>query len=375
MNKEKLSTYISVIFFSCLVFVLASCGEGGSSSSSTLPTARGASGEVILVMDSALWQGELGDELRETFLKAMPGLPQAEPYFSVKYVDPFKLNKVLRNAKNMLFVATLDNESVAGKKMKSYFTQSSVERIEEDPNLFQFSKKNQFARGQEVLFLFGQSDEALIENLQNNRKEIRHHFHEIEIERLQDKLYQTNEKRDLSRTLLQEQSFYLRVPYGYEKVPLEEGVEDFVWVRNLGDEADRSVFVAYKDYTSEEAFTPENILNFREEIFSEQNLSDDTAVFMTHQSWSSSPLVEFDTVNFNGKYAIEARGQWKLSNDSRGGPFLSYTFVDEESGRLYYIEGFVYRPNEDKRDFIREIEAILKTFRTPDEMEEKQATS
>ncbi|MDF9795149.1 hypothetical protein OKW21_000412 [Catalinimonas alkaloidigena] len=371
MDKKKLSSYITPFLLSCLIVTVTACSEsGGSSSLDTLPIARGASGELLLVMDSALWQSELGDELRQTFLKAMPGLPQAEPYFSVRYIDPFKLNKVLRSAKNMLFVATLDNQSIAGKKMKSFFTQSSVDRIESDPNLYQFSKKNQFARGQEVLFLFGQSDEALIENLKDNRKEIRNHFHEIEIDRLQSNLYKANERRTINRTLLEKEGFYIRVPYGYEQVP-KKNTEDFVWIRSLGDEVDKSVFVAYKEYTSEEAFKPENILDFREEM-SKKYLADDSTVHMTIQS---EIPIEFDTVNFNGKYAIEARGLWKLNNNSMGGPFLSYTFVDEESGRLYYIEGFIYSPGKQKRPFIREIEAILHTFRTASEMEKKQATS
>jgi hypothetical protein len=374
VNTRKLLSYFASVFFLALLLIISSCGENGEDSSESLPIARGAAGELLLVMDSTLWQGELGDELRQTFLKAMPGLPQPEPYFSVRYVDPFKLNRVLRSAKNMLFVATLDNETTGGRKMRSYFTQSSVERIAEDPNLFQFSKQNQFARGQEVLFLFGTSDDALIKNLQENREEIRNHFHEVEIERLQKSLYKTNERKKLNNSLLENKGFQVRVPVGYQQVPVKDS-ENFVWLRNLGDEADRSIFVAYKDYTSEEAFKPENILDFREEIFSDQNISDDSTVYMTHQSWSSTPLVEFDTVNFNGKYAIEARGSWKLSNDSRGGPFLSYTFVDEESDRLYYIEGFVYRPNENKRDFVREVEAILKTFKTADEVNGKQATS
>ncbi|WPP49425.1 DUF4837 family protein [Catalinimonas niigatensis] len=374
MNTKKLPLYLVSVLFLGLLVMFSACGSN-EGSSDTLPIARGSAGELLLVMDSASWQSELGDELRETFLKAMPGLPQAEPYFSVRYVDPFKLNRVLRSAKNMLFVATLNNETIGGRKMRSFFTEASVERIEEDPNLYQFSKKNQFARGQEVLFLFGTSDDALIENLQNNREEIRNHFHKVEINRLQESLYKVNEKRKLSNSFLKENGFYFRVPFGYEEVPLEKDNENFVWVRNLGDIADRSIFVAYKDYDSEEAFKPENILDFREEIFSNRDISDDTTVYMTHQSWSSTPLVEFDTVNFNGKYAIEARGQWKLSNDSRGGPFISYTFVDEETGRLYYIEGFVYRPSENKRDFVREVEAILKTFKTSGETNQKQATS
>jgi len=46
-----------------------------------------------------------------------------------------------------------------------------------------------------------------------------------------------------------------------------------------------------------------------------------------------------------------------------GGPFLSYTFKDEESGRLIVIEGFSYTPSAKKRDFVFELEAILKTVR------------
>ena len=371
MTHKKIPLYTLALFLSGLFLSLTGCEPGSSDSSDTLPTARGASGEVVLVMDSASWQGELGDELRETFLKAMPGLPQPEPYFSVRYVDPFKLNKVLRNAKNMLFVATLNNDSRGGRKMRNYFTDASIERIQSDPNLFQFSKKNQFARGQQVLFLFGTSDDALIQNLRNNRKEVRNHFHRVEIDRLQRNLYQANERRAVNRNLLEEEGFYVRVPYGYEPVPLDHEPENFTWIRNLGDDVDKSIVIAYEDYTTEDVFTPEGIMDLRKRVM-RNNIRDDSTTYMTVQDLVP---VEFDTINFNGKYAIEARGLWKMSNNSMGGPFLSYTFVDEESGRLYYIEGFVYSPGKQKRPSIREVEAILKTFKTPDEVKTTKATS
>lgn len=371
MTYLKTSKYVLALSFLGLFTFLTACEPGSSDPSDTLPTARGASGEVVLVMDSVAWQGELGDELRQTFLKAMPGLPQPEPYFSVRYVDPFKLNKVLRNAKNMLFVATLENKSRAGRRMRNYFTESSIQRIEEDPNLFKLGKSNQFARGQEVLFLFGTTEEALIENLKNNRKEVRNHFHSVEIDRLQQNLYKANEQRSVNRNLLEDEGFYLRVPYGYELVPLDHSPENFFWLRNLGDEVDKSVVVAYENYTSEDAFTPEGIMQLRRRVM-RQNIRDDSTTYMTTQDLVP---VEFDTVNFNGKYAIEARGLWKMSNNSMGGPFLSYTFVDEETNRLYYIEGFVYSPGKQKRPSVREVEAIIKTFKTPNEVEKKQATS
>ena len=371
MIKAFLTRYIFLFVSVVLILNLTACEPGTSDPSDSLPTARGASGEVVLVMDSASWQGELGDELRQTFLKAMPGLPQPEPYFSVRYVDPFKLNKVLRNAKNMLFVATLNNNSMAGRKMRSYFTDSSIKRIEENPDLFRFSKKNQFARGQQVLFLFGTSDDALIENLKNNRKDVRNHFHQVEIDRLQKSLYRANERRTINRELLKDEGFYLRVPYGYEIVPLDHQPEDFIWIRNLGEDVDKSIVVASKNYTSEQEFTPEGISDFRRRIM-RRNIRDDSTTYMTVQDLVP---VEYDTVNFNGKYAIEARGLWKMSNNSMGGPFLSYTFVDQETGRIYYVEGFVYSPGKQKRPSVREVEAILKTFKTPSEIQTKEATS
>ncbi len=371
MIREFLMRYIFPCVSVILILNLTACEPRTSDPSDTLPTARGASGEVVLVMDSAYWRGELGDELRQTFLKAMPGLPQPEPYFSVRYVDPFKLNKVLRNAKNMLFVATLNNNSMAGRKMRSYFTDSSIKRIEENPDLFRFSKKNQFARGQQVLFLFGTSDDALIENLRNNRKDVRNHFHQVEIDRLQKSLYQANERRTINRNLLEDEGFYLRVPYGYEIVPLDHQPEDFIWIRNLGKDVDKSIVVASKNYTSEQEFTPEGISDFRRRIM-RRNIIDDSTTYMTVQDLVP---VEYDTVNFNGKYAIEARGLWKMSNNSMGGPFLSYTFADEETGRIYYVEGFVYSPGKQKRPSVREVEAILKTFKTPSEIQTPEARS
>ncbi len=60
---------------------------------------------------------------------------------------------------------------------------------------------------------------------------------------------------------------------------------------------------------------------------------------------------------------METRGLWKLKNNSRGGPFLSYIFVDEPTNRLYYLEGFIMGPGVDKkREFMRQLEAILTSF-------------
>lgn len=362
--------FIYILFVYSLLMLSCNGEQGDADNSSALPKARGAAGEVVLVMDSVAWKGELGDEVRETFMKAVPGLPQPEPYFDLRYVDPSKLNSVLRSARNMLYVTTLDNDSPAGRKIRSYFTESSIKRIQEDPDLFMYPKSNEFARGQEVLYLFGETKEELINNLEKNRERVRNFFSKVERERLQKNLYKAKEEKSISKHLLKKHQFNIRIPFGYELVPLEEG-ENFVWIRQLGQEVDKSVVVYYEDYTSEEAFKPDNIIALRNRI-TEKYIADSETVHMVLQE---QVPVEFDTVNFNGKFAVEARGLWKLNNNSMGGPFLSYTFVDENLGRLYYLEGFVYSPGEKKRPHIREIETILHTFRTEAEYKEKNSTS
>ena len=334
-----------------------------STTQSNLPQARGASGEIILVMDSAAWENELGDELRQTFMEAMPGLPQGEPYFDLRYVSPFKLNSVLRSAKNMIFVTTLDNQNPGGKRMQRFFTKNSLDRIQQEPGLYMFARQDEYARGQEVLHLFGKTQSDLVNNLRENRKKIRQQFEETMLERITQNIYKSNEQRPVSEHLLKEHGFSIRIPYGYEQVPLNDSVKNFVWLRQL-DEVDKSIVITYKDYTSEEAFSPDNILAFRHQQLGRYIVADGPSTYMTLQD---SSLVEFDTVTFEGKFAVEARGLWRMNNVYMGGGFLSYTFVDEAQDRLYYIEGFLYSPSKKKRPSIRELEAILRTFRTVEE--------
>lgn len=371
-----LHTYLRSFLFSILITALFIACEGGGSDSkdSTLPSARGAAGEVILVMDSSSWQGALGDELREVFMKAVPGLPQSEPYFDLRYVNPFKLNDVLRSAKNMIFVTTLDNSSQTGQRMRGFFTENSLNRIQSDPNFFSYPVNNVYARGQKNLYLFGVSEEVLLDNLKANRDQVRQYFTDAERARITQALYNSGERKGLERQLLQKHNVYLRVPSGYDLVPMEDTVEQFVWIRQLGQtgEADKSIIITYKEYTSEALFEPDSIMQFRQERLGKYIADEDPPANMTTQELEP---ITYDTLNFEGKFAVEARGLWKLSNNTMGGPFLGYAFVDETLNRFYYIEGYVYLPGKNKRTQIQEIETILRTFQTETEYREKQPSS
>ena len=60
-------------------------------------------------------------------------------------------------------------------------------------------------------------------------------------------------------------------------------------------------------------------------------------------------------------YTIELRGKWRVENDFMAGPFTSYTFCNLQKNKLITIEGYVYYPNKEKRNFMRQLQAICRS--------------
>lgn len=337
-----------------------SCGGDGKKSTSFLPKASGQAGEVLLVMDTSLRNSGLGEALRQTFEGSAPGLPRPEPRFTVRHIDPNAFNSVLKSATNIIIVATLDLNTTASQRVKGYFTPGSLKTINEDPNRFMFANKDEFARGQQVLYLFGKEAAVLQGHVENNMERLRAFFDNKEAARLLTTLYKANEGVGISNQMKKDHGCSIRIPNGYQLVLTEPG---FMWMRNPGGEIDRNLFVAYKPYFSQEEFKHEQIIAFRNEIareylFDDPEISDSYVVTETE----NIPPISSEMTFLEG-FGVETKGLWKTNNYSMGGPFLSYTFVDEENGRLFYIEGFLYSPGKDQRELMREMEVVLKTFK------------
>ncbi|PKP27474.1 MAG: DUF4837 domain-containing protein, partial [Bacteroidetes bacterium HGW-Bacteroidetes-19] len=71
----------------------------------------------------------------------------------------------------------------------------------------------------------------------------------------------------------------------------------------------------------------------------------------------------YNPIQVKSKNGMELRGLWESVGDYMGGPFYSFTFVDAKGTYCVTIDGFVYAPEETKRDFLREVEAIVKSVR------------
>ena len=73
---------------------------------------------------------------------------------------------------------------------------------------------------------------------------------------------------------------------------------------------------------------------------------------------------------------MQTRGLWRMTADLMGGPFVRYTFYDTAQQRLYIFFGMIYAPQHrfrgQKREFLRQIEVIARTFRTAAQVEAEE---
>jgi hypothetical protein len=352
------------IFFSLsLTFIicLTSCSSNEKKSDSMLPAASGRAGEMIVVIDSSQWKSVLGREIKETFGAEVPGLPREERMFKMNQVDPERMNQLLRQVRNLLFVVTLDNRSADSRLIQSYFTQESLEKIRQDDDLFVFTAENEFAKGQQVMYLFGRTEDALIEHIRENRESLQDFFNNAERARLTENIFRGKKMEGLSDVLKQQHECTMTFPVGYELVVSDPG---FAWFRQMNPDNDKNIFISYAPYTSESMFSEENLIQFRDSVAKNQLFGDPAKpeTFVVTETEVPFIPVLTETVTFNGQYAVQMKGLWRTNTKSMGGPFISYALVDENLGRFYYIEGFVYSPGVNQREYIREMDVVLHTF-------------
>lgn len=358
MKRLSILLLVLLAFTAC---VSKSNKEGESASGTNfLPDATGEPGEVVIVMNKEKWNGELGDALKEVFQANFPGLTRPEPLFTTRVIEPFQFNRIFKLSRNIIYVTTLDGNAPADKWLQSTLSESSKERILKEPDLFMNTSDNQYAKRQKVLHLFGKTDKDLIAHLEGNQQILRNYFNMAERERLATDIRASVDSRAISNKFKDKFGYYIKIPVGYEAAM---DTDDFMWSRYLPSVGpSKNIFVYFKDYESQDEFKHENIIALRNKVGKKYIYGDpeNPQSFMITETEYMQPI--FRDINLHDRYTVEMRGAWKTNNFSVGGTFISYTFVDQASNRLYYIEGFVIHPNEEHRELIREMESILSTF-------------
>ncbi len=319
------------ILLSSIFFLFSCAGKLGDYTTSS----TGKTGEILVVANPDVWFGTLKDTVTNFFSEFQYGLPQPEPLFSI-FAIPFEnFNKVLRPHRNV-FMLEIDKS----------LTEASVKVI-----------KDKWATPQTIIQLQAPNRESMIVAFLKFKESILNYFNTSERLRFQ-RAYEKMENIQLMNQIKSKYKFSLTIPEGYF---LATSKDDFFWLRRETPDMSFAVLYYSVNYTDTMQLNLKGIIETRNK-FTKDYIPGPTEG--SYQVVSNDVYPPQSTVlDFGGKYAVETRGLWKLEHDFMGGPFINIAFVDVKNNKVIYFDGFVYAPQNKKRDQLRQVEALIYTFK------------
>ncbi|MFW5973367.1 MAG: DUF4837 family protein, partial [Bacteroidota bacterium] len=219
-----------------------------------------------------------------------------------------------------------------------------------------------------VYFISASDEEGLIEAIAEHGSELRESFNEITRRRVTREMFRRGRQPEVEEQLIEDHGFAVNVQHDYVVVTDTTG---FVWMRRVLTDTWRSLFVHYVEDADPAMLSSDWVLARRDSLtrqYVQGNLGGWVEIDRRR------PL-ESREIDFLGRYGYEVRGLWQMvgENDAgesvqfgMGGPFVTYAFYDQDTNRIFMIDGMVFAPNFDKREFLRQMEVIAYSFRTAD---------
>ncbi len=356
-------------FAACLV-ALAGCGG----ESDFRPRAVGQDSEILIVVDSLDWNGAIGDALRETVGQFINTLPAPERQFDLRHVGLATERdlEMARRRKNVIFAAAFNDSTNEAEYLRNVFDPATRQAIREDGGVA-VSRENIFRRDQQVYYIAGENKEDVVQAIYDHAEGVSRNFNQAARRRLAEEMFDRGRQFEVEQELTSMYDFAVNVQHDYL---IAIDTSDFVWLRRILPDTWRSVFVHFIEDADPRLLTPEWIYDTRDSL-ARQYVQGNLGGWVEIDRRERRPL-ETRNIDFLGRYGFETRGLWRMVGveDGRkiefgmGGPFITYAFYDEPTRRLYMIDGMVFAPGYDKREFLRQMEVIAWTFRAEDSSEE-----
>lgn len=294
-----------------------------------LTNSSGRLNHLSVILDNDLWQGEIGEKLREKLAAPVEGLPQQEPLFTISHIPTSAFDGFVRNNRTFLKVQ---------KRQKASF------KIVRDS----------FARPQTGIFISGPSTKSIINIIEEKKPKIINALKNTELKEQQRRISKSL-KND---TFLEEKmGVSLKFPTAYRYAKKED---DFFWIRKDIPNGSMEILVYQVPFSTIDSDTNTigNIIKMRDSIGKARVPGPTEGTFLRTEEAYAPYLFES---KIDGKFAYETKGTWEVKNAFMAGPFINYAVKDEKNNRYVVLEGFVFKPSATKRDHMFELESILKS--------------
>lgn len=351
----------TILFFilPALSLLFFSCSQEAQQSFQPVPSAFGNPNQIVVIADERIWEGPVGDTLRYYFSAPFLILPQPEPIYDLKFFTPVELAKEIsrRELRHYFIVGNLnETDSPTSQLIYEDIGIEKARKSKEDSRYTTTIGKDKWAKGQQVIYQFAYSDDELINGIRKNFPLIDQKIKASDKERIQATVYQAGENNSVQDEIAENIGVSIKVPGEYF-VAFQN--DELFWLRKETDDISSNILIKKIDYTNDKQLTKENLKAIRDTLGRKYVSSEIENTYMKINDFDLPTITT--TKSVNGNYTIESRGIWEIVNDYMGGPYLSYLIHNKETNTLLYLDGFVYAPGKDKRNFMQHLELILST--------------
>lgn len=308
-----------------LLLVLACCQKARPGKEKT----SGKINTISVIIDDQLWNGEVGDSIRNKFASPVIGLPKEEPLFTINQYPIRLLEGFTTNSRNIIVV----------KKGAA----NAYELVE-----------NEFATPQNVFHISGKTAAAVLDIIEMNAANMIAQMRKTEIEAVHAII---DTALINSQKITDKFNIGLHIPKGYNFVVSKR---KFVWLKREITSGSTSILVYQVPISAlkNKGSTINSIIKIRDSIGNLYIHGTSPGTQMVTED-SYSPYLF--NIKLKGKETFETKGTWELRNDFMSGPFINYCIIDRANKRVLVLEGFCYAPSKEKRDLMFEMEAIIKS--------------
>ena len=274
--------------------------------------------------------------------------PEPEPYYFLKFSNPDTYSQLKKQ--NHVIIAAIERDltNPGFDLVKNILPDKQFESMElNDPIIL---AKDVYAKNQLFMVINANSMKHLSGFVDEKRNYIRKHFNDQFQFRQGRFLFSEDNSNSLRDSLLSEFGWSLDLPWGWSIVKKSLD-SNFVW---LGKEMPfQWIGIEWRkgNVAVDELSVGDYLWDWPKQNYKNIRFND--------------YKFELKKANYNNYPAWRATGVWETLDlvESKGGPFRSYVFYDQEKDFTYHVNYLIFYPGNLKSIFLRQADMIIKSFK------------
>lgn len=319
-----------------ILFSATSCKEIKELAKFDTSTILGMSGEVIVVMDKADWEGALGQEVRNALETPVEFLDPAENKFKLYFVQQGNLSRQLQMNRNLLMFEIGDDVE-----------EGEIQYVDD-----------MWAHPQLVIKVRARSADEAASLVVSHADQLYRKIEVAEINRNVLNCYEY-ELKDVTRKIEAFADGSPRIPNTGYVVANE--APNFIWMNNATTYITSGVIVIARPVEGDgHELDPVRVIS---ELRKQINANVPGGPDGSYMDIVDQIVPQVSNLTINDRSVKQIRTRWTIEGDTMGGPCVIHSFLTPDGQKAVTLLGFLFCQRYDNRIYFRKVESILYSFK------------